>query len=80
MAMCVKASPNPDGTLFFTPAPEVQDLSTCQYVLQSGAELANSLFSLTASDGALVSVAIISCWVTAYAIRSIIEVIKGSHE
>jgi hypothetical protein len=80
VAQCVKAVQNPDGSLYLTPAPEVQDLSTCQYVLQSGAEVANSLFSLTAADGAELSFAIIGVWLAAFVVRSIIEVIKGSTE
>jgi hypothetical protein len=60
--------------------PSAADLSKCQYVVSSGAELANSLFSLTAEDGAYVSSAIIGCWVAAYLVRSVINVIKGSTE
>lgn len=80
MAACAQAVQQPDGTLVLRLEPTATDLSTCQYVVQSGAELANSLFSMTASDGALVSSGIIAAWAAAYAIRSIINVVRGSSE
>lgn len=76
MAACVQAVQQANGSLVLVLDPTATDLSACPYVVQSGAELANSLFSLTAEDGAYVSGAIISCWVVAYLIRSIIAVIK----
>lgn len=80
MAVCARAVQQPDGSLVLVLDPTATDLSTCPYVVQSGAELANSLFSLTATDGAFVSVAIISCWITAYGIRSIIDLVRSSQE
>jgi len=80
MAACAQAVQQPDGTLVLRLEPTATDLSTCQYVVQSGAELANSLFSMTAADGALVSTGIISVWVAAFGIRSIINVVRGSSE
>ena len=80
MADCAQAVQQPDGTLVLRLEPTATDLSTCQYVVQSGAELANSLFSMTAADGALVSTGIISVWVAAFGIRSIINVVRGSSE
>jgi len=76
MAACARAVQQADGSLALVLDPTAADLSTCPYVVQSGAELANSLFSLTAEDGAYVSTAIISVWIAAYFIRSIIAVIK----
>lgn len=76
MAACARAVQQADGSLALVLDPTATDLSACPYVVQSGAELANSLFSLTAEDGAYVSTAIISAWVVAYLIRSIIAVIK----
>lgn len=60
--------------------PTISDLSTCAYVAQSGAELANSLFSLTAAEGAYLSGLVIACWMAAYGTRVVINVIKGSME
>lgn len=79
MASCAKAVTQADGSLVLVLDPSAPDLSTCPYVVQSGAELANSLFSLTAEDGAYVSSSIIGVWVAAYCIRSVINVVrKGS--
>lgn len=80
MAACAQAIQQPDGSLVLQLLPAATDLATCQYVVQSGAELQNSLFSMTAQDGALVSTGVISCWAAAYVVRSIIEVIRGSQE
>ena len=80
MAACAQAVQQPDGTLVLRLEPTATDLSTCQYVVQSGAELANSLFSMTAADGAWVSTGIISVWAAAYGIRLIINVVRGSSE
>jgi hypothetical protein len=78
MAACAQAVQQPDGRLVLELMPAATDLSTCQYVVQSGAELANSLFSLTAADGAKLSSAIVSLWIIAYVFRSNISLIKGS--
>jgi hypothetical protein len=78
MAACAQAVQQPDGSLVLKLEPTATDLSTCQYVVQSGAELANSLFSMTAEDGAWVSSGIIGVWAAAYGIRSIIDIVRGS--
>lgn len=80
MPVCAQAVQQADGKLALVLDPAATDLSTCPYVVQSGAEVANSLFSLTAEDGAQLSVAIVSCWVAAWAIKAIIHVVRGSSE
>lgn len=81
MAACARAVQQPDGTLVLVLDPAAPDLSTCPYVVQSGAELANSLFNLTAADGSYISMLIVSVWVAAYCVRSVINVVrKGSSE
>jgi hypothetical protein len=76
------AAPNVrlDGSpiVTFFVVPNVTDYSTCSYVVQSGAEVANSLFTLSAEDGAMVSASIIGVWVAAWVIRQVINVVKGS--
>lgn len=76
MAACAQAVQQPDGRLVLELMPAATDLSTCQYVVQSGAELANSLFSLTAVEGAKLSSGIIACWLVAYFGRTTINVIR----
>lgn len=81
MAACARAVQQPDGTLVLVLDPAAPDLSTCPYVVQSGAELANSLFNLTAADGSYISMLIVSVWGAAYFARSVINVVrKGSSE
>jgi len=80
MPVCAKAIQQADGSLLLALDPLAQDLTACSYVVESGAEVGNSLLSMTAQDGALVSVAIISCWATAFGIRAIISLIKGSEK
>lgn len=81
MAACARAVQQADGSLVLVLDPAAPDLSACPYVVSSGAELANSLFSLTAEDGAYVSMIIVSVWAAAWATRSVINVVKqGSSE
>lgn len=80
MAICAKGVQQADGSIVLQLDPTAPDLSACPYVVQSGAELANSLFSLTAEDGAHMSGAIVGVWACALVIRSIIQIIKGSSE
>jgi hypothetical protein len=80
MAACAQVVQQPDGRLALVLDPVATDLSTCPYVVQSGAELSNSLFSLTAEDGAQLSGGIVACWVAAWCLKAIIQVIKGSSE
>lgn len=80
MASCARGVQQPDGSIVLVLDPTAPDLSTCPYVVQSGAELSNSLFSLTAEDGAYVSASIIGCWVAAYLIRSVINVVRKGTE
>jgi hypothetical protein len=78
MAACLKVMQQSDGNFALALDPSAPDLTACAYVVESGAEVSNSLLSLSAQDGGYASAAIISCWVTAYAIRSIIQIIKGT--
>lgn len=77
MAACIKAVQQPDGSLVLRLDPTATDLSTCQYVVQSGAELANSLFSLSAEDGSYISAMIVSVWAAAWGVRAVINVVQN---
>lgn len=80
MPICARGVQQADGSIVLALDPAAPDLSTCPYVVMSGAEVANSLFSLTAADGGLLSAGIVGCWAAAFAIRSVINVVKGSTE
>jgi hypothetical protein len=49
MAQCVAVTQNQDGTLVFRPVTQ-PDLQQCQFVLQTGAEVGNSLSIFTPDD------------------------------
>lgn len=78
MATCAIAVLQPDGSYFLKINPSVIDVSTCSYVVQSGADIGNSLFSMSAEDGSLISAGLVSVWAAAWGIKAIINVVKGS--
>lgn len=78
MPVCAKAIQQADGVLLLALDPLATDLTACTYVVESGAEIANSMFSMTAQDGGAYSAAIIGCWILAYCVRTIVQIIKGS--
>lgn len=55
-----------------------QYYSTCKAGGQCGGEAVNNPFALTAEEGALISAMVVSCWASAWAIRAVINVVKGS--
>lgn len=67
-----------DGENVLALSPAETNLATCAYVVESGPDLANSFLLLDAEGGAAFSAGVISCWMAAYGIRSIISVLKGS--
>ncbi|HTD06234.1 hypothetical protein [Undibacterium sp.] len=79
MAICVSASTNPDGSLKLVPEPDKTDLSTCSYVLQSGAEVAeSSLANLTPAQGLEISMAVCALWALAWGIKQVANTLKGN--
>lgn len=77
MATCAVAVQQSDGSYTLTLAPSITDVSTCAYVVQSGADVANSLLMMSAEDGALVSVGMVSTWAAAWGILQVARVIRG---
>jgi len=78
MAICAIALLQPDGSYLLALDPAATDLHTCSYVVQSGAELGNSIFSLSVEEGSLISAGIVSCWAVAWGIKLILNLLKGS--
>jgi hypothetical protein len=78
MPVCAKGVQQPDGSIALVLDPLATNLTACSYVVESGAELSNSLFALTAQDGGIFSAGVISVWIAAYCVRSLIAVIRGS--
>lgn len=77
MANCAVAVQQSDGSYFLNLDPSVSDLSTCQYVVQSGADMAGSLMFLSASDGATYSAAIVAVWIGAWVFKMLIKTLQG---
>lgn len=78
MPSCLKPIAQPDGSVLLVLDPMATDLTACAYVVESGAELSNSLLSMTAQDGGVWSAGVIAVWMAAYAVRSIISIIRSS--
>lgn len=78
MPACLKSQQLADGSLVLAIDPLATDLTACAYVVESGAELANSLVNLTAEDGGLYASYVIAVWIVAYGIRSIINIVRSS--
>ena len=80
MPVCAQTIEQPDGSLVLALDPAATDFTACTYVVESGAEVANSFFAMSAEDGFVFYGGVIACWLAAFAIRSIINVLKGSSE
>ncbi|NMM27829.1 MAG: hypothetical protein HHJ12_11225 [Glaciimonas sp.] len=78
MATCAIAVLQPDGSYFLKIDPSVSDVTACTYVVQSGADVANSILSMSAEDGSLISVGLVSVWAAAWGMKAVINVVKGS--
>lgn len=78
MPVCAIGKQQPDGTVVLVLDPLATNFASCTYVVETGSELSNSLLNMTAQDGAIYSGGIISVWLAAYFLQSIIQVIKGS--
>lgn len=80
MAACVRAIQQPDGSMALALDPAATDLTACAYVVESGAELSNSFLQMSAADGATYGAEVVTVWFAAFAVRAIIEVLKGNSE
>lgn len=78
MPVCLKTVVLADGNTVLALDPAATNLTACTYVAETGAELGNSLFNLTAQDGGIWAGGVISVWIAAYGIRSIISIVRSS--
>ncbi len=70
MAQCVQLQLNSDGSYRLIPQ-DLQDLNSCAYVISTGAEVGNSLLSLTPAQGAEISMYVCGLWALAWGIKQI---------
>lgn len=80
MATCAVAIQQSDGSYVLQIDPSITDVTTCSYVVQSGADVANSLLTMSAEDGGLISAGMVSVWATAWGIVQLARVIRGGSE
>lgn len=78
MAVCGKAVLQPDGSYLLGFDPTVQDLTTCQYVVESGSDVSNSFLLMSAEDGGYFAAGLITVWMAAWGVKAVINVVQGS--
>ena len=78
MATCAVAVQQADGSYLLSLDPSVTDVTTCSYVVQSGADLGNSLLTMSVTDGLLISGAMVGVWGAAWCVTAIVRVIRGN--
>lgn len=64
MSICVTTYGYNGKTYITTVSPQPSDVSTCAYVLQTGAEAVSSPWRMTRAEGTQLGVAIALLWVT----------------
>lgn len=79
MASCVTATQQPDGSYVLTLDAANQNLSTCQYVLESGSDHGyGSLFDLSPDQAVSLGTAIALCWTVGWSYRQVIRALGSS--
>lgn len=76
MAVCARLVLASDGSYSVLPMSS-QDLKLCEIVLQTGAEVGNSLFDLTPSQGLEISLYVGALWALAWGIKQIGKVLNS---
>ena len=77
MSQCLKAFQTDQGYLVFQRDPQT-DLQQCDFVLQTGAELANkpSPWALSLADGQTIGVAMMVCLAIAFVVRMMVRALN----
>jgi hypothetical protein len=73
---CVDLVLQADGSYAVFPV-ETTDFTTCNFVLQTGAEVGNSLFNLSPAQGLEISMYVCALWATAWGIKQIAKVLNS---
>jgi hypothetical protein len=69
--ICATGVNQSDGTVLLVLNPSVTDVSTCQYVVQSGSDVAGSLLTMSAQTGGLYAAAMVSVWLIAWSFKAL---------
>lgn len=75
MAKCVKILQDQDGTYKLIPDQQ-PDLKQCEYVLQTGGEVSNSLTDLTPAQAAEISGYVAALWAAVWVIKQLAKLIE----
>lgn len=79
MAACATAVQQADGSFLIALDVTNQNLSTCPYVLESGAEFSTgSLLDLSPEQATQLATAIAALWVAAWCMRALIRTLGSS--
>ena len=79
MAVCASAIQQPDGSYALHLEPSITDVTTCQYVVHTGSEVAFApLLSMTPNDALVISGAVCALWAIAWGIRQVGHSMKGN--
>lgn len=76
MAQCVDLELQADGSLKMIPQSS-PDLNTCAYVIQSGAEVGNSIADLTPSQALEIGGYVGALWALAWGIKQISKTLSS---
>jgi len=74
MAQCVTATLEPDGSIRLVPDTQ-SDLQQCSFVLQTGAEVGNSLAFFSPAQGLEISMYAAGLWALAWGFKQVAKVI-----
>lgn len=78
MPVCAKAIQQPDGSYLLGLDPSVTNPSTCEYVVETGAEsFYGSILTMTPEQALQVSGAVCFLWASAWVIRELIRFLRG---
>lgn len=79
MSVCAVAVAQGDGSFLLGLDPSITDLSACAYVVQTGSDFGlTQLLNLSVPDALLLSSLVSGVWVAAWAIRMLIQVLRGN--
>lgn len=77
--ICAKGVSGQDGNTYLVLDPTVQDLTTCQYVVETAGELANGLpLNLSLQDGTQLGFMLLLPLATAWTFKQVARVIGAS--
>lgn len=79
MAVCASAVEQPDGSFVLKLEPSITDVTTCQYVVHTGTEVAFApLLSMSPNEALVISAAVAGLWAVAWGFKQVGRSLKGN--